>query len=72
VQTVESYNTDLMDNISCIITDLCRDAIISISVYFDNVFFIRSLVVSIIMPKILLTLITYNQVRVVKEYEIVG
>jgi len=60
-----------MDNISSITTDVCRDAIIFIYFYLDNVFFIR-LVASIIMFKDLLTLITYNRLYVIKGYKIVG
>jgi hypothetical protein len=71
VQTVESYSTDLMDNISFIITDLCGDAIISIYLYFDNAFCIR-MVASITKLKNLLTLAAYNQVHVIKEYDIIS
>jgi hypothetical protein len=60
-----------MGNLSSITTDVCRDAIFFIYLYFDNVFFIP-LVASIIMFKALLTLIAYNQVYVIKGYEIVG
>lgn len=60
-----------MDNISFITADLCRDVIISIYLNFDNLFFIR-LVASIIMLKNLLTLTSYNQIHMIKEYEIIS
>jgi len=69
MQTAEFCNTDLKYKIICFTTDLCRDAIIFIYLYFENVFFIR-LVTIIIMFKDLLTLIAYSQVHVIKEYEI--
>lgn len=69
MQTIEYYNTDLMDKICCLTTGVRRDAIIFIYLYFDNADFI-CLVTSIIMFKELLSLIEYNQVYVIKEYEI--
>ena len=69
MQTAEPCNTDLRYKIICFITDLCRNAIIFIYLYSDNVIFIR-LMASIIMLKDLFTRIAYNQVHMIKEYEI--